>query len=176
MTTSASCSMEPDSAVGKLRALVVALLDLPRELRQGEDRNVELLGQRLEPRRDLGHLLHAPLALALVAGQQLQVVDDEQAEALLPFELARACRQLRDRDAAGLIDIERDLAHLAAYFDELAKFGFLDHAAADLFAGDLGLLGKDARGELLGRHFEREEADDGAIDRLFRPVGWRSAR
>ena len=36
--------------VGELRALVVAVLDLARELRQGHDRNVQLLGQRLQRR------------------------------------------------------------------------------------------------------------------------------
>src|SRR5712692_5818080 len=45
--------------IGQLRALVVAVLDLPRQLRQRHDRHVELLRQRLQIGRDLGDLLHA---------------------------------------------------------------------------------------------------------------------
>ncbi len=40
-----------------------------------------------------------------------------------------------------------------------------------LYEGDAGLLGDDAGRQLLGRHFEREEADDAAIDGLMGPVG-----
>ena len=54
--------------VRKLRALVVAVLDLTRELRQRHDRHVEFFGQRLEAGGDLGHLLHAAfVGLALRA-------------------------------------------------------------------------------------------------------------
>ena len=41
--------------------------------------------------------------------------------------------------------------------------------------GDLGLLGDDAGGELLGRHFEREEPDDAAIGGFDAAVGARAA-
>ena len=43
---------------------------------------------------------------------------------------------------------------------------------------DLGLLGENTGGELLGRHFEREEADDGAVDGLdrCRPAAARRGR
>src|SRR3954470_181561 len=67
--------------VGKLRALVVAALDLPRELRQRQDRNVKLLGQGLEAGGDLGPLLHAAfLGAAARSGEKLDVVDDQQIE------------------------------------------------------------------------------------------------
>ena len=46
-----------------------------------------------------------------------------------------------------------------------------DVAAPDLVGGDPGLLGDDAGRELLGRHFEREEADDAAVEGLRRSVG-----
>ena len=67
--------------VGELRALVLAVLDLARELRQGDDRHGQLLGQRLQAGRDLRDLLHAAFRGApRRAGQQLQIVDDQQAE------------------------------------------------------------------------------------------------
>ena len=46
----------------------------------------------------------------------------------------------------------------------LLEIGLADVAAPDLVGRDAGLLGDDAGGELFGRHFQREEADDAAID------------
>ena len=88
---------------------------------------------------------------------------------------ARAA-QLRDRDAAGLVDEERDCCHLLADLDQALELVLVDHAAADLLRGNAGLLGQDARGELLGRHLQREEADDGAVWRAIvgRQLGGRS--
>ena len=130
----------------------------------------QLLRQRLEAGGDLGDLLHAVALAPRRSGEQLQVVDDQHAEALLALQLAGARGQLGDGDAAGLIDVERAFAHHAADLDELTELVLVDHAAADLLRADLRLLGKNARGQLLGRHFEREEADDGAVGRLHRAV------
>ena len=58
------------------------------------------------------------------------------------------------------------------------EVGLADVAAADAARRNAGLLGDDTGGELLGRHFEREEADDAAIDgcRYGRRAGPRRAR
>src|SRR5438270_19095 len=78
------------------------------QLRQRQDRDVQFLRQRLEAGGDLGHLLHTSLGGALARSrQELDVVDDQEVEALLPLEPARARRELGDRQAAGLVDIER---------------------------------------------------------------------
>jgi hypothetical protein len=50
--------------VGQLRALVVAVLDLARQLRQGDHRNVEFLGDGLQGLGDLGDLVDAAFAAA----------------------------------------------------------------------------------------------------------------
>src|SRR6202034_1613249 len=47
---------------------------------------------------------------------------------------------------------------------DLLEVALVDAAATDLVRRYPGLLGDDAGGELLGRHFEREEADDAAVD------------
>ena len=94
--------------VGKLRPLVVTALDLTAELGERDDRHIELLGQRLERRRDLGDFLYAVLAGALARSrQQLDVVDDDEIEALLPLEAPRAGSELADRETARVVDIER---------------------------------------------------------------------
>ena len=57
-----------------------------------------------------------------------------------------------------------------------SKSRFVDRAAPDLGRRDAGLLGDDAGGELLRRHFQREEADDAAIDGCGVAVGADFAR
>src|ERR1051325_7331777 len=60
--------------VGELRALVLAALDLTRELRERHQRNVELLGELLQRARDLRELLHAVLvACARRGAQELEI-------------------------------------------------------------------------------------------------------
>ena len=165
--------MEPDSrrseSCGRLSSRD---LDLARKLRQREDRNVQLLRQRLQIGGDLGDLLHAVLRGAPArAGDELQVVDDQEVEAALPLQPARAGGELADRDAAGLVDVERDALHLLRHLDDAVELILVDGAAADVGGGDARLLGEDAGRELLGRHFQREEADDAAVDGLDRAVG-----
>ena len=89
--------------------LAAALLDATAELGEGDHRDVELARQALEPAADLAHLLDAALDPALVA-HQLEVVDDDQAQAALDLvragggtwrgPRARRCRWSRRRTAA----------------------------------------------------------------------------
>ena len=103
--------------------------------------------------------------------KQLQVIDDQHVETVLALEFTRPRRELRNRDAAGLVDEERNARHFRSDFGKLAELGFLDHAAADFFRADFRLLGKNTRCQLFRRHFEREEPDDAAVDRFHRAVG-----
>src|SRR6185437_11342484 len=156
--------------IRELRALVVALLDRAGKLRQAEDRHIKLLGQRLQAGGDLGDFLHAAVAARFGAGEQLQIIDDQQIEPTLALQAARARHELGDRDAAGLVDVERDALHLHHRLRDAMKVIFRDVAAADLIRGDARLFGDDAGGELFGRHFQREEADDAAVDGLHRAI------
>src|SRR3546814_748319 len=56
--------------VGKLWPLVLTLLDRARKLRQGQHRHVELLGDRLQPAGDVGHLLHTVVVAGARGGTQ----------------------------------------------------------------------------------------------------------
>ena len=67
--------------VGHAGAAVLAVLDGPVELREGDDRDLQLAGERLEPAADLGDLLLAAVA-RLLAVDELDVVDHDQAEVL----------------------------------------------------------------------------------------------
>jgi hypothetical protein len=68
--------------VGQLRLPVAgAFLDFAIELGNGNDRNIELLGQVFETAADLCHLLN-PVFEAMGAGKKLKVVDDQKANAM----------------------------------------------------------------------------------------------
>ena len=102
---------------------------------------------------------------------QLQIVDDDQVEAMGALEAAGAGGQPPDRHGACRVDIKRqglDLEHRVADFLVL---GCVDRALADHIAGDAGVIGDPAHGELFGRHFQRAEADNAALGGFGRAVG-----
>src|SRR5262249_60214912 len=68
--------------IRKLRALVLALLDLAGKLGKRQNWDVQLLGKRLQASGDLGDLLHAPLGGAAGRpGEEPEIIDAEQADA-----------------------------------------------------------------------------------------------
>ena len=107
--------------------------------------------------------------------QQLDVVDHQHVEAALALEPAGARGKLRDRKAAGLVDIERQALQLDRDVLDGLEIGLGDAAAPDVARRNAGALGDDTGGELLGRHFQREEADDAAVDGGDVAVGARLA-
>src|SRR5262249_42856540 len=75
--------------VRKLGPLAIALLNLARQLRKGEDRHLEFLRQGLEPHCDLGDVLDTALAPTAWL-YELQVIDDEKANVVLALHAPRA--------------------------------------------------------------------------------------
>ena len=162
MTTSASCSIEPDSRRSdELRPLVLALLDRARQLRQRQHRHVQLLGDRLQALGDLGDLLHpvfrlAPVPAASAAGSRRRAA----AEPVAALQPARAGAQGRDRERRRVVDVQRHGAPAPGWPDHASKSLVLGDVAAPQTVGlDPALGGQQARRELLGRHLEREDAD-----------------
>ena len=92
--------------VGHPRAAVLAVLDGPVELREGDHRDVQLAGQRLEPAADLGDLLLAAVARVLGV-DELDVVDHDQAEVLPQLEPAGHGRDLEHVPRGGVVDEDR---------------------------------------------------------------------
>ena len=86
-----------------------ALLDAARELREGEDRHLELAGQLLQAAADVGHLLDAVVVLVRRRRlHQLEVVDDDQVEpVLLRLKPSRLRAQLHHRERRRVVDPHR---------------------------------------------------------------------
>src|SRR5256885_6669477 len=90
--------------VGELRAVVAgALVRRPRQLRQRDDRDVELLRQRLEGARDVGDLLLAALGVG-GALHELEVVHDHHADVVLGLEAARLGAHGEGGERGGVVD------------------------------------------------------------------------
>ena len=160
--------------VGELRALVLAALDLARELGEGDDRDVQLLGDRLQALGDLGDLLHAALGAGGGGAGELEVVDDQHVEAVLALQAPGAGGEGGDRQRRRVVDEERAFSSSLAASMKRRISSSVMSPCADLVRGHAGGLGEDAGGELLGGHFQREEADDAAFDRALAAVGPRA--
>ena len=159
ITTSASCSIEPDSRRSdKLRPLVLAVLDRARQLRQRQHRDVQFLGERLQPLGDLADLQHAVLRPRAGRGaHQLQIIDDDQRQPLGALQPPAARAQRRQRDRRRVVDLDRQRGDLARHLHELVEIPLADVAAADAVAGDPRFLAQQAGGQLFGAHFQRED-------------------
>ena len=134
-----------------MRFLVFAVLDLPGELRHGDDGDAQLLGQGLEALGDLGHLLHAIIdASGVVGGHQLQIVHDQKIQPGGPLEPSRAGGKLGHRYGPGGVDVEWGLGDLGGGVADPAEFGDRDVALADLVRRHVGDLGEKTHRQLLG--------------------------
>ena len=160
--------------VGQLRAFVVALLDGARQLRQGQYRHFQFLGQGLQATGDFRDLLDPPvIARRARRGDQLQVIDDDQAEALLAFEPPGAGAQGADGQRRGIVDIHGNLVQGLAGRNQPVEIGVAQFAFAHFVRRNIGLFGDNTRRQLFGGHFERKETDDGALGaaRLMMGIG-----
>ena len=145
--------------VGEDRPLVLALLDGARELREREDRHVEVAREHLQLARDLRHLLDAVLEVR-AGGHQLQVVDDDQPELRLArLQPPRLRAELHHRDRAGVVDVDRRLHQLVAGGGEARPVVLGEPAVGDALGLDLGLAAHQPLRDLDLRHLEREQGD-----------------
>src|SRR5438552_16621931 len=88
------------------------LLDLPRQLRQGDDRDLELARDGLERATDARDLEHAAFVV-LRAFDELEVIDHHQVESTLGLEPSRFRQDASDVATARPPDEDRRLLKLA---------------------------------------------------------------
>ena len=153
--------------VGELGPLVVALLDGAAELGQGQHRHVQFLGQRLEALGDVGDFLD-PVVAGAAGGraQELEVVDDDEAELMLALEAAGTGAQLAHRKGRGVVDEKGNLGKFLICLDHFLEIGVGQVALADAVGTDPRGFRQNPCGQLLGGHFQGKEADHGAVHQL----------
>ena len=83
----------------------------------------------------------------------------DRADLLLAFQPTGARCDLRNRNAAGVVDIQRQIAQDLRRLHEAVPFGIGEPAGADFPHVDFGLLRKNASRQLRCGHFEREHQD-----------------
>ena len=145
--------------VAQLRSFVTATkLRLTAQLRQRNDRHVQLLGDRLQRTRNGRNLLLTIAALTrLTRGHQLQVVDHDQLNVVVYLQTARLRAELIDRQRRSVINVERSRTERLGRNLQMAplvgrQFATLDRCAVQSRLGD-----NQSLHQLFGAHFEREE-------------------
>ena len=175
-TTSASCSIEPDSrrsSCGRLSS---------RDSTCRESWESAIIGTSSSFANALRPVVISVISCTRLSDErlpepeeQLQVVDDQEVQAALALQPAGARRRAGRSRCRRSGRCRTAALHLLGGGGDALELVGVDVAAADQRGGDAGLLGDDAGGELLGRHFEREEADDAAVLGLQAAVGERVA-
>src|SRR5712692_10431269 len=143
--------------VGELRFLVLPAFHRARELRERHHRQVELLGQGLERARDLGDLLLA--VLRVPASHELEVVDDDQVEAMLGFHASRLGPRLEHGQRRRVVDEDRRLGEPTGGIGEARPVSRLEVAGAHFVRGHTPLGAEETLDELLLRHFKAQDED-----------------
>ncbi len=130
------------------------MLDASIELRERNDRHLQLLGERLQVSRDLGDFCRPILGIAVYL-HQLQVVDDDQTQVGLAFQSPRPRPNFRWRQAGRVVDIDGRVGHelYSGVDSRPVLIGKL--AGPEVRLIDAAERGDHAERELLGGHFHR---------------------
>ena len=89
------------------------LLDLAVQLRNGDHRDVQLLGEVLQAAADLRHLLRPVLVPPAGPGDELQVVHDEEVDPVLQREPLRFGADLQHGQVRRVVDIDGSFGEAA---------------------------------------------------------------
>ena len=150
--------------LGLLAVLVVATrLDATVQLRQGDDGYLQLLGQLLERPRYGAHLLLTAAERHAAGVHQLQVVDDDDFDAVLAYQPAGFGPQLEYRQTGGLVDVDGGiLQNLDARHEALPLEG-AQLSALDFVARNIAGIDDETVHQLDVRHLEREDGHRGVV-------------
>ncbi len=137
---------------------VLALFHGTRKLRRGQYRHVQLAGQGLKLTRDIRHLLNAVLG-AEVATHQLQVIHQDQVQAVFGVETAGFGAHLQGRDGRGVVNEYLRVGKNAGGLHEGRPLILTQAAQAQALGINARLGGDQALHHLLGGHFQAEEGN-----------------
>src|SRR6266436_4039091 len=153
MTTSASCSMAPDSRRSESWG--------PRSSRSGA--RVSWLRTRTGICSSLARPLRAremlAIAKAAARGDELEIIDDEEGKAFVALEAASLGADFEDGDGAGVVNPDGGGGDGAEGFGHAAPVFAGEMAGAEFVGVDLGYGGDEALEERLLGHFEAEDGD-----------------
>lgn len=130
------------------------------ELSEDDDRNLEFHGEGFEATGYFGNLdLPVFFAPTGAGGEKLEVIDDQNIDAVLFFDPACPSPKLADGEKAGLVQKEWEVGNFGGHAAQGGDLAFAEMPAADLLRIEAGVGGKKSEHELLGGHFQSEERD-----------------
>ena len=130
------------------------------ELSEDDDRNLEFHGEGFEATGYFGNLdLPVFFAPTGAGGEKLEVIDDQNIDAVLFFDPAGPSPKLADGEKAGLVQKEWEVGNFGGHAAQGGDLAFAEMPAADLLRIEAGVGGEKSEHELLGRHFQSEERD-----------------
>src|SRR3990172_7884337 len=144
--------------IRELRLVPAAGLGGAGELRERDDRDVELLRQPLQSPAYAPDLLGAVLEPA-PALHELKVVDDEKVEPGLELEPARLGAHFHHRDAGRVVDEYLCLGEIGDSLNQLRPVPLGEKPRTELVHIHPGLAAEHAEDELLFRHREAKDPD-----------------
>src|SRR5579884_390173 len=136
--------------------MVLAVLRGAVNLGQGDNGNLQLLGQRLEPAANLGDLLLTRIA-AVVRLDQLQIIDDDELDAVAQLQAAGIGGDAQHALHRRIIDEQLGVAQYAAGVDETVHVVGVERALTHAMAVHAGLATEQTLGQFNPRLFETDE-------------------
>ena len=147
--------------VGQLGAFTLdalSRLHAAVELREGDDGDVQLLGQPLERTRDGTHLLLTAAERHTAGVHQLQVVDEDALDLVLAYQASCLSPELEDGEARRVVHVDGRVVEVFDFILQLFPLVLLQSAALDLIAWQLADVNDEAVHELHVAHLEREHS------------------
>src|SRR6185295_15340212 len=146
MTTSASCSIEPDSRRSLMRGRWPSRPSLARLSCESAITGTFSSRDRLDAARDLADLLLAAVGAGVV--HELHVIDHHALDVVLKLQPSRFGAQIQRREPGRVIDPDRRFRQLADDVGEVRVFVALEHPLTELVSVDLPAAAQHALGEL----------------------------
>ena len=146
------------------RLLVVALLDLARQLRQGNHRHIQFLGQRLERSGNFGHLGGAVLTTRSGATHQLQVINHHQTQlTVLTRQPSGTRTQFKWIQCRRFIDEKICVLHFLDRIGQARPVIFSETPGAQALLVDTTHRTDQTHGQLSRTHLHREHRNRHAL-------------
>ena len=137
-------------------SFILPAFDASAELGQGDERHFQFPRQGLEGAGNLGDFLLP--AFGITALHELQIVDDDQVQAVFRFEAPRLRAHFGDGNARRIVDINRRFIELVAGIGQARPFFIaVELACAQFLRIDMGNLAEQSLDELFLRHFQGKE-------------------
>ena len=127
------------------------------QLREGDDRDVQLLRQSFERARDRADLLLTAAEVHTAGIHQLQIVDDDALNIMFPHQSTGFRTQLKNRKTWRIIHIDRGIIQFLDLEVELFPLIFLQATTLDLLARYLADIHDQTIHQLHIAHLQREE-------------------